>query len=583
MTTRVLELKKIMQERDAVAAQVASMWDAWNWQRSEWLANKRELRAYIVATDTSKTSNAGDGWNNRTTLPKLCQIRDNLHANYLSGLIPNDDYVQWEAYSTDDDTKAKREAIQAYMANKMREAGVREVLSQLLYDYIDYGVAFSDVEYVRDVYPDPDNDGDNIIRYIGPRMVRISPEDIVFNPAATSIDATPKIVRKMRTVGDIVAESKQPGAPEYIKVAAKVLSTQRKQLRGFKTEDYDRAYGLKIDGFGDLSQYFKSGVVEFLELYGDLYDEATGEVYTNHVITVMDRMYVLRAEEIPSWLGCTIRMASWRKRSDNLWAMGPLDNLVGMQYRIDHLENVKADLFDLISFPPLVIRGDVQEFDWKPGAKVYLGEDGSVEMLRLDAAALTADNQIMLLQQQMEAFAGAPQDAMGIRSPGEKTMYEVQQLMTGAGRIFQEKITTFEVTLFERSLNDCLELARREMDIDDVVRVMDDDLGVIAFMNIKKADITAKGKLRAVGARHFSAKAQMMQNLLGVVNSALWPDIKQHFSKLKLAKLVEDSMQINRFELVQNNVALLEDTETQKLVSELQQDIQIHQETPLEV
>jgi hypothetical protein len=27
--------------------------------------------------------------------------------------------------------------------------------------------------------------------------------------------------------------------------------------------------------------------------------------------------------------------------------MGPLDNLVGLQYRIDHLENAKADALDL--------------------------------------------------------------------------------------------------------------------------------------------------------------------------------------------------------------------------------------------
>jgi hypothetical protein len=41
--------------------------------------------------------------------------------------------------------------------------------------------------------------------------------------------------------------------------------------------------------------------------------------------------------------------------------MGPLDNLVGMQYRIDHLENLKADVFDLIAFPPLKIKGYVED------------------------------------------------------------------------------------------------------------------------------------------------------------------------------------------------------------------------------
>lgn len=49
-----------------------------------------------------------------------------------------------------------------------------------------------------------------------------------------------------------------------------------------------------------------------------------------------------------NWLGKTsIVHAGWRYRPDNLWAMGPLDNIVGMQYRIDHLENLKADAMDL--------------------------------------------------------------------------------------------------------------------------------------------------------------------------------------------------------------------------------------------
>ena len=569
-TNRVAELKDIMGDRHSLATQISQMWDTWNWQRQEWLQQKQELRSYIVATDTTTTSNDRNGWKNKTTLPKLCQIRDNLHANYLSGLLPNDDWLRFEAYSQDDADRMKRDAIQAYMSNKMRESGVREVLSQLLLDYIDYGNAFADVEYVRDV--ELLEDGEKITRYVGPRLVRISPEDIVFNPYAASFKETPKIVRTMRTVADIARQAEEQGAPEYIKLASQLLKS-RNRLSQFSTDDFKKAYGLKIDKFGDLSQYFKSGFVEFLELEGDVYDEKTGEVFTNHVITVMDRMYVLRSDKIPSWLGCTKRHVGWRKRPDNLWAMGPLDNLVGMQYRIDHLENIKADLFDLSAFPLIAVKGDVQEFVWGPGEKIFLGEDGEVDVIRVDGAALSADNQIAYLQQQMEQFAGAPQEAMGIRSPGEKTMYEVQQLMTAAGRIFQEKITTFEICIVEPCMNDALEISRREMDIEDVVRVIDDDLGAVAFMQITKEDLTAKGKLRAVGARHFSARAQMMQNLLGVVNSVLWQDIRQHFSKLSLAKLVEDTMQISRLGLVQKDVMLHEDAETQVTLQAIQQEL----------
>jgi hypothetical protein len=82
---------------------------------------------------------------------------------------------------------------------------------------------------------------------------------------------------------------------------------------------------------------------------------------------------------LPSWLGTApIFHAGWRSRPDNLYAMGPLDNLVGMQYRIDHLENLKADVFDQIALPMLKIRGDVEDFEYMPAGRVYIGEEGDV-------------------------------------------------------------------------------------------------------------------------------------------------------------------------------------------------------------
>ena len=44
----------------------------------------------------------------------------------------------------------------------------------------------------------------------------------------------------------------------------------------------------------------------------------------------------------------------------------------------------------------------------------------------------------------MEMLAGAHREAMGIRSAGEKTAFEVQSLMTAAGRNFQPKTAPFE-------------------------------------------------------------------------------------------------------------------------------------------
>ena len=108
----VAELEELF-AKEGLADSVVFLFDKWNHQRATWLAEKEELRNFIFATDTSHTIVAeGDtDWKNRTTLPKLCQIRDNLHANYYAALFPNDDWLKWEGYSDEDEVHEKKETI----------------------------------------------------------------------------------------------------------------------------------------------------------------------------------------------------------------------------------------------------------------------------------------------------------------------------------------------------------------------------------------------------------------------------------------------------------------------------------------
>jgi hypothetical protein len=258
--------------------------------------------------------------------------------------------------------------------------------------------------------------------------------------------------------------------------------------------------------------------------------------------------------------------------------MGPLDNLVGMQYRIDHLENLKADAMDLAVLPPLVIKGDVEEFKYAPNAEIHVDEGGDVKELgRGSQWVITAENNIDKLEMRMEQYAGAPREAMGIRTAGEKTAFEVQQLQNAAGRIFQEKITSFETELLERVLNAMLEVARRNLDTEDVVRTVDDDLGVSTFIALTKNDITASGVLRPVGARHFAAQAQLMQNLTGLTNGPLWAAVQPHISGKQLSKLVEDVLGLSRFALFSPNIAVFEQQETQRMMNQAGEDLQVEQ------
>ena len=581
MAGKVAQIQQAI-TKDNLAERVSDLWREWDMARAKWKEQKRELRNYVFATDTTTTTNSQLPWKNKTTLPKICQIRDNLHANYKSALFPNDNWLRWEAYDADSATKAKAEVIQAYVANKLRQFNFIDVVDQMIYDYIDYGTVFADCEYIKEYH---EVDGELQVIRQGPRAIRRSPLDICINPIAPSIGESPEITRYVKSIGELEKEIEENPSAGYLKSALDQIKKNREQLAAYRDSDIDKAFGMQIDGFGTYSQYLRTGWVEILEFKGDMYLEADQKYLRNRVVTVMDRTTVLRDQPIPTWSGEKTSVGTqWRKRPDNLYGMGPLDNLVGMQYRIDHLENIKADLFDLIAHPPLKIKGQVEEFDWQPFAQIFLGDDGDIETLKIDATALTADTQIAILEQKMEEFAGAPRQAVGIRTPGEKTAFEVNILEQNSSKMFQEKVVHFEMYILEPLLNNMLELARMELDAADVIQVIDTDVGIQEFISVTPADIRAKGKIRPVGARHFAARAQMVQNYQGF--RAIFggdPSVMNHVSGKKEAQMFEELLGFAKYELVRDNVRLEEQAESIRLTQEYQRQIQEESMTPADV
>ena len=579
MSGTVAELKaKLSGVVDDRAKELSYLWDRWHQQRLSKIAQWEEVRNYIFATDTSTTTNRFLPWKNSTTTPKLCQIRDNLHANYVSALFPNSNWMKWEGGTFEDDMKDKADAITSYIYTKTRECGFKDIMSKLIYDYIDYGNCFAEVEYVRNIHED--KNGMPITIYEGPVPRRISPLDIVFNPIAPSFDESPKIIRKVYQLGELVQLASTN--EEWAKALDKHMELCSAS-GAYSVEDFQHAVGLMVDGFGNYQEYLQSQYAEVLEFRGDYLDPVTNEVKKNHSILILDRAILVCDKPIENWLGKTsIVHAGWRYRPDNLWAMGPLDNLVGLQYRIDHLENLKADAMDLAVHPPIIITGDVDPFDWGPGAQVNIVGDGKVEELGKNLnAVISADNMIAMYEQKMEEYAGAPKQAMGIRTPGEKTAFEVQQLENAAGRIFQEKTQQFEMMLVEPVLNLMLECARRNLNAIDIARSFDDDFGVETFLEITREDITARGKLRPIGARHFGEQAQLLQNLNQLFQGALGQIIAPHMSAKALAYLVEDALQIQKYEVIRPNAGMVEQAEQRQMAGNLEQSVMEGQSVPI--
>lgn len=565
----VVELTDIL-GRDNEAEWVGNLWQTYNNQRVGKLQEWAEADKYIFATDTTTTSNQTLPWTHKTTSPKLTQIRDNLHANYLASLFPNDKWLSWIAHSKDSAKKQTAGTILAYMDNKTREGNFREVVSRLLYDYIDKGNAFSMPTFEARYN---NHNGEKVADFVGPKAVRISPYDIVFNPTAVDFEASEKVVRSYLTVGDLKKMAETNPNEGFWKEALDKRMMKMNAAGKYSKEDWLKVQQYHVDGFGSLQEYYGSNTVEVLEFYGDYYDSRSNKLETNRMITVIDRSFMVRNVTIPTYSGRpAIRHVGWRLRPENLWAMGPLDNLVGMQYMIDHYINMAANALDLKVMPPIKIIGDVEQFDWEPKQPIHLDEGGDVqEMAQNFGDIYTVLEYVSQLEERMEMYAGAPREAMGIRTPGEKTAFEMQALENAAGRIFNEKIIQFEIFL-EEILNDMLEEAHRNMAYTDVIRIIDNDLGVQQFKEVTKDDITADGILRPVGARHFAQRAQELQNLAGVFNSPMYQVLAPHVSGIGLAEFVKDVVDLKGYNIFQPNIAITEQQETQGLAQQAEED-----------
>lgn len=571
MAGKTLDFKDILVP-DQIGTTIARQWMDWDMKRNKRKQEWVEVRQFVYATDTTMTSNKSLPWNNKTHIPKLCQIRDNLYANYIASMFPKRKWLIWEGNDKSEQQAEKSEAIRDYMAWVVSQKQFKDEISKLVYDYIDYGNCFATIEWVDE----STKDENGVIRpgYVGPRPKRISPLDINLNPIAPSAKESPKIVRSLWTLGEAKRLIEQETKTEEERLLADEVW---KYLREVRMTSYGATAGADkeldeyyyVDGFGSFQEYLNSEYVELLTFYGDWYDVEKDVFYKNYQITVVDRHKVIMMKQNSTPSGeIPIYHSGWRIRQDNVWSMGPLDNLIGMQYRIDHVENLKADIFDLTVFPPIKIKGQVEDFEWGPFERIHVDQEGDVELMSPKADILTANIEIQAYEQRMEEMAGSPKEAMGFRTPGEKTAYEVQRLENAASRIFQSKITQFEEQIIEPLLNAMLALARKNL-TSATIRVIDDEFKSVEFKKLTSEQLSAIGRIKPVAARHFAERAELVQNLNNFFMSALGQDesIKVHFSAIKLADMFEELLGLEDYELVQPFIRLSEQADAQRLAN----------------
>lgn len=569
---KTIDLRDIVQP-DNLATMIADKVTSWAGARSKWEEECRETLQYLYATSTNDIMNIPRDYDNTTHIPKLTQIRDLLLTYYHEAIFSLPDFVDWEAYTAASLPSAKKNALKDFVRQMLNDSGFRDTVDSLLEDYVDYGNCFAMPVFVSETFTNSKGDVKELYR--GSKLFKINPMDIYFDPTVVDFSKAPKIIRSVVTLGELKAMVEDLPNDAEFKLAFEKAVEKRRDVRQHLSQmgsEQLRNDELSIAGFGNLSSYYTSDVVELLTFYGDLYDIDNDKLYRNHKIVVMDRSCVLSKEPIMDLgKGCNIIKAGWRDRKDTAWSMSPLDNIKGMQYMIDFLENKRADIFNFISNPIIVTIGDVEmPEEIGPGTEIHCDKDATVQFPRPDATALAADTYVNRYMMLMEEMAGAPRDAAGIRTPGEKTAFEVSQLLTNASKLFSKMTRKFEKEIIEPAINLMLQMFLRMSKGTTIsLKMVDPDTGAVSFVNYPVDELTADGRFVAVGSETFTEKSRIAQTLMQLGNTGVYMDelVRNNFDPKKLSEILVYTTGLDKFDgLLKNNARVSAQLEMQKAV-----------------
>lgn len=542
-----------------IASAVSMKYDQFQQYRVTNRSSWQEIESYLYATDT--TSLAGGNAHDHTThIPVISSVKEELEAILYAAVMPHEEFLGWRPYDANAASKNVRTKVSQYIRNRHVLNNFEKTLRKLIQDLVIYGNCFVQVCYV--------DERKNGVGYVGPKPIRISPYDIVFDPTRDSFESTPKIVRQMVSIGEFFSIAKNFPVPINEEVLKRVMD-RRGTYTALSRTELNKSSQYVPDGFTNMEAYYASSFIEILWFYGDVYDEDANELRPNRCAVVVDRVDLLAEYEE---LDPNIFKGSWSEKPDNLWSQGPLDKIVGLNYQINHRENSKSDALDRYIHPDKVFMGDVEEvYNSETGQTIYLApEGGGVRDLVPDTTVLTADLHQDRLMQQARTAAGLPPQLMGFRTPGEKTLGEVQQLDDAALRKFLHKAEQLELDMIEPMVAAEISIGRKYFNsvIDAVT--MDED-GSPVILEITKADLEANGKLVPMGARRFKRQNQQLNMLMTLANSNLGNLIGSHIKPYSLAQAVEELGGFGQFTIIEKFGAMLESAEAQTTQAAIEQ------------
>lgn len=563
-------------ETDSLAENISNKWISWINGRQQWEERYRKVLQYLYSTTTDTIyGQASNPWCSNVHIPKMTQLRDVLITYELESLFSLSDYYEFQGFTQDSNTLENRNIVKGLLKNMLDEGGFKETIEKLVSDYIDAGNCFT--MPIWDAQQVEDSTGFKSLFWEGAKAIRINPLDIVFDPTACEFKDSPKIIRTVLSLGELtVLAEKDPIMKEGLNKALKI---RQDIMTAVTNGDTIKGDEITIAGFGNWSTYVTSDVVEILTFYGTVYDVVKKELHKNKKITIMDRRVLLKEEPLEDLNGYNfIFKGGYRDRKDILWSMSPLENLLGMQARIDFLENKRSDCYDATVNPVRVIKGNVDMPDsLGPGDEIRMDTDCDVTYLAPDTSILTADTLMDRYEIKMEEFVGSPKEVLGFRTPGEKTMYEVEQLMTAATRLFQRQIRKFEREILEPIINALFQLyLKRKAGQTIQLKYWDAANEMYSFKDVNVDDIKSLGRIVVFGTEVAQDKAKVAQALQALGQNPLFMDevVRNNFSPTELGKVFSYVTGLDRYSnLFRKDSRLYEITDQQKLIEGLQSQV----------
>ena len=175
---------------------VTRLWTEWDAARDPAISKWREIEAYRYATDTNSLPNAKGAFTHSTHMPVAAAIAQDLEAILLQVVMPHEDWFTFEPMDALAARKDQRKTIVSYLKNRHALNGYTDEVAKLRSDLVTYGNCFSQVFHANESRGEQGG-------YVGPRVRRISPYDIAFDPTAVDFSCTPKVIREIVTLGEL--------------------------------------------------------------------------------------------------------------------------------------------------------------------------------------------------------------------------------------------------------------------------------------------------------------------------------------------------------------------------------------------